>query len=341
MKPQTEQRKIDHIAINLNQEVNSGITTGLEKYHLLHCALPELDIAEIDPSSFFLERKLSFPILISSMTGGSAQSEKINRNLAICAQTFGFAMGTGSQRVGLENIASMQSFNVRQYAPDIVLFANLGAVQLNYSYTVEHCKKIVDAIQADGLILHLNPLQEALMEEGNTNFKALLNKIEDVVNNLPVPVVIKEVGWGLSVEVARKLISIGVHGLDVAGAGGTSWSEVERLRASSKYFKGVASVFKDWGIPTSASIINIRQEFKNIPLIASGGLKNGVDIAKCIALGANVGGMARQFLLPAAESEEAVITTADIITRQFSIAMFAVGAKNVSELKQNKIFRMD
>ena len=184
-------------------------------------------------------------------------------------------MGIGSQRAGLENDASMQSFKVRQYAPDILLFANLGAVQLNYSYTVEHCKKVVDAIGADALILHLNPLQEALMEDGNTNFKGLLNKIEGVVKKIPVPIVIKEVGWGISVEVARKLINIGVRGLDVAGAGGTSWSEVEKHRASSENIKEIAGAFKDWGIPTADSIVNIRHEFRDFPLIASGGLKNG------------------------------------------------------------------
>ena len=204
---------------------------------LLHCALPELDLAEVDTSSIVFEKKLAFPILISSMTGGTEEAERINRNLAVCAQYFKFSMGIGSQRAGLENDASMQTFKVRQFAPDILLFANLGAVQLNYSYTVEHCKRVVDAIGADALILHLNPLQEALMEDGNTNFKGLLNKIEEVVKKIPVPVVIKEVGWGISVEVAKKLINIGVRGLDVAGAGGTSWSEVEKHRASSEKSK--------------------------------------------------------------------------------------------------------
>ena len=341
MKPKIEQRKKDHIAINLNQDVNSAITSGLEKYHLLHCALPELDLAEVDASSIFFEKKLAYPILISSMTGGTKEAESINRNLAVCAQFFKFSMGIGSQRAGLENDASMKSFKVRQYAPDILLFANLGAVQLNYSYTIEHCKKVVDAIGADALILHLNPLQEALMEDGDTNFRGLLNKIESVVKNIPVPVVIKEVGWGISVEVAMKLVNIGVRGLDVAGAGGTSWSEVEKHRTSSETLKEIASAFKDWGIPTADSIVNIRQEFRDLPLIASGGLKNGIDIAKCIALGANLGGMARQFLLPAAESEEALLNAAHIITKQFSIAMFSVGAKNVADLKSNKIVRMD
>jgi len=341
MKPKIVQRKKDHIAINLNKDVNSAISTGLEKYQLQHCALPELDLTEVDTSLTLFGKNLAFPILISSMTGGTEEAEKINRNLAVCAQSLKFSMGIGSQRAGLENDVSMKSFKVRQYAPDILLFANLGAVQLNYSYTVEHCKKIVDAIGADALILHLNPLQEALMGDGNTNFSGLLNKIEEVVQKIPVPVVIKEVGWGISVEVAKKLINIGIRGLDVAGAGGTSWSEVEKHRALSDNLKEIAGAFKDWGIPTADSIVNIRQIFKDIPLIASGGLKNGIEITKCIALGANLGGMARYFLLPAAESDEAVFNAANVITRQFSIAMFAVGAKNIAELQSNKILRMD
>ena len=292
-------------------------------------------------SSLFLGKKIAFPILISSMTGGTEETEKINRNLAICAQSFGFSMGVGSQRAGIENDSVMRSYKVREYAPDILLFANLGAVQLNYSYTIEHCRKVVDAIGADALILHLNPLQEVLMEEGNTNFKGLLHKIEEVVKKVAVPVVIKEVGWGLSIEVARKLINIGVHALDVAGAGGTSWSEVEKYRASSEEMKEIAGAFKGWGIPTAEAIVNIRQEFKSIPLIASGGLKNGIDIAKCIALGADLGGMARQFFLSAAESEEALLNTALIITKQLLTVMFAVGAKNLAELKLAKISRMD
>ncbi len=341
MKSNTELRKNAHIAINLDNEVDSAISTGLEKYRLLHCALPEMDLAEVDPSSKFFEKKLGYPILISSMTGGTQEAEKINRNLALCAQTYKFSMGVGSQRVGLENDDSMQSFKVRHFAPDILLFANLGAVQLNYSYSIEHCKKVVDTIDADGLILHLNPLQEALMENGDTNFRDLLNKIETIVKKLPVPVVIKEVGWGISVAVARRLINIGIQGLDVAGAGGTSWSEVEKFRSSSGKIKEIACAFKDWGIPTAESIVDIRKGAKDIPLIASGGLRNGIDIAKCIALGANLGGMARQFLLPAAESEKAVFDVADIISRQFTIAMFAVGAKNIAEMQTNKILRMD
>ncbi|MCJ7519247.1 MAG: type 2 isopentenyl-diphosphate Delta-isomerase [Anaerolineaceae bacterium] len=338
--PQIEQRKKDHIAINLNKDINSDLTNGLEKYQLLHCALPELDLVDVDASSTFFNKLLSYPVLISSMTGGTKESEKINRNLAHNAQSFHLAMGVGSQRAGLENDASMQTFKVRQYAPDILLFANLGAVQLNYSYTIEHCKKIVDAVEADALILHLNPLQESIMEDGNTNFSGLLAKIELVCKKLPVPVVVKEVGWGISGEVAKQLANAGVQAIDVAGAGGTSWSEVEKHRTSKAFLRETAGAFKDWGIPTAECIIQTRQALPSIPLIASGGLRNGVDIAKCIALGANMGGMARQFLASAADSEDTLHTTTLAITRQFRIAMFGVGARNLNELRINKISRI-
>jgi isopentenyl-diphosphate Delta-isomerase len=234
----------------------------------------------------------------------------------------------------------MRTFKVRQYAPDILLFANLGAVQLNYSYTIEHCKKAVDAIGADALILHLNPLQEALMPDGDTDFSGLLDKIEGICRELPVPVIVKEVGWGISVEVAKLLINAGVSVIDVAGAGGTSWSEVEKHRVSEGYLNETASGFKDWGIPTAECIIEIRQEFASIPLIASGGLRNGIDLAKCIALGANLGGMALHFLSSAADSEEALNKTLLAITRQLRTAMFAVSARNLAELKNNKIIRV-
>ena len=338
--PQTEQRKKDHIMINLDQEVNSALTNGLEKYQFFHCALPELDLDDVDTSTTFFNKPLSFPFLISSMTGGTKEAENINRNLALTAQSFKLAMGVGSQRVGLEKDTFMQMFKVRQYAPDILLFANLGAMQLNFSYTIEHCKKVVDAIEADALILHLNPLQEALMEDGDTNFSGLLDKIEGVCRKLPVPVIVKEVGWGISVEVAKQLVNAGVQAIDVAGAGGTSWSEVEKHRASQEYLKETAGAFKDWGIPTAECIVQVRKAFPAIPLIASGGLKNGVDIAKCIALGANLGGMARQFLLAAADSKDALNSITLAITRQFRIAMFGVGASNLDELRIDKITRV-
>ncbi|MFN3929561.1 MAG: type 2 isopentenyl-diphosphate Delta-isomerase, partial [Thermoflexus sp.] len=222
------QRKADHIRINLEEDVSFGqLTTGFERLRFVHRALPELDLQEVDLSTTFFGKTLKAPLLISSMTGGTEEAGRINRNLAEAAQARGIAMGLGSMRAALERPELLPTFQVRRYAPDILLFANLGAVQLNYGYTVDHCRRAVELVKADALILHLNPLQEALQPEGDTNFAGLLRKIEAVCKALPVPVVVKEVGWGISEEVARLLADAGVAAIDVAGAGGTSWSQVE------------------------------------------------------------------------------------------------------------------
>lgn len=334
-------RKFDHIRINLEEDVRSGITTGLEDFRFNHCALPEIDLEEIDTSVEFFGKNIALPFLVSSMTGGTEDAYRINQNLALNAEKFNLAMGVGSQRAGLEDQAAMQTFKVRDFAPNIFLLANLGAVQLNYGYSIEHCQQAVDAIGADALVLHLNPLQEALMEDGDANFNGLLKKIEGVCRKLAVPVIVKEVGWGISVEVAQRLIDAGVKVIDVAGAGGTSWSEVEKHRMKSDLKREVASAFNDWGISTAYCIEAIHNSMPEIPLIASGGLKNGIDIAKCVALGARLGGMARQFLLAAAESAEALEKRINVYQRQFLIAMFAVGAKNINELQENKIRRIN
>lgn len=334
-------RKFDHIRINLEEDVRSGITTGLENYRFRHCALPEIDLGKIDTSVEFLGKTIALPFLISSMTGGTEDAYRINQNLAMNAGKFNLAMGVGSQRAGLEDQSTMQTFKVRDFAPNIFLLANLGAVQLNYGFSIEHCQEAIDAIGADALVLHLNPLQEALMEDGDTNFSGLLGKIERVCRKLEAPVIVKEVGWGISVEVARHLIDAGVKAIDVAGAGGTSWSEVEKHRMKSNLRREIASAFKDWGIPTAVCIEEIHKFIPEIPLIASGGLKNGIDIAKCVSLGACMGGMARQFLLAAAESAEALEKRITGYQRQFIVAMFAVGALNISELQENKISRVN
>jgi len=337
---ETSHRKFEQIRINLEEDVRSGITTGLENYRFQHRALPEIDMKEVDPSIEFLGKTIAMPLLISSMTGGTEEAYRINQNLAMNAEKFNLAMGVGSQRVGLEDQSTMQTFKVRDFAPHIFLIANLGAIQLNNGFSIKHCQQAVDAIGADALVLHLNPLQEALMEEGDTNFSGLLKKIESVCKKMVVPVIVKEVGWGISSEVANELIEAGVKAIDVAGAGGTSWSEVEKHRMKSESKKEVASAFKDWGIPSAVCIDEIHKSMPEIPLIASGGLKNGIDIAKCVALGARLGGMARQFLLAAAESAETLERRIKIYQEQFIVTMFAVGAKNITELQQNKIMRL-
>ncbi|MAT41068.1 MAG: type 2 isopentenyl-diphosphate Delta-isomerase [Anaerolineaceae bacterium] len=330
-------RKDDHIRINLEENVESGIQTGLSQYHFIHNALPELDLQAIDISQTFFGKKINTPILISSMTGGTNQAKLINERLAKTAQQFGLMMGVGSQRAAIENEELSNSFAIRQYAPDILLLANLGAVQLNYGYGIDQVRKAVDMINADALILHLNPLQEAIQPNGDTNFSGLLNKIEKICNLLEIPVIVKEVGWGISVETARSLIDVGVQAIDIAGAGGTSWSQVERFRLDNPLDILVAESFKNWGIPTVDSLLSIRSAFPDFPIIASGGLKTGMDLAKTLALGANAAGLAGVFLKAAIDSEQTIQDLVTAYLRILKISMFVTGSKNLETFRKEKI----
>ena len=331
----TERRKEEHIDINLEEDVQfPNLTTGFERFRFIHQALPEIDIAEIDTSINVFGKTLQTPVFISSMTGGTEKAQNINRNLAEAAQIRGMAMGLGSQRAAIEDPGLVASYNVRPIAPDILLFANIGAVQLNYGYTAEHCQRAVDMIEADALILHLNALQEAVQPEGDTNFAELLNKIEAVCKTLQVPVIVKEVGWGISEKTARQLASAGVSAIDVAGSGGTSWSEVEYHRAPTEFHARVARSFADWGIPTAESIQYVKSATSDMTIFASGGLRDGIDVAKSVALGATLGGFAGAFLKAADKSVEAVLDLEQEITKQLRVAMFCVGTKNLAELQQ-------
>ena len=326
-------RKTEHIRINLEEDVRSGLTNGLERYRFTHQALPEINLIDVDLKLTLFTRTLRAPILISSMTGGTEAANKINRTLAQAAQETGVAMGLGSQRVALEHPETSYSFQVRQVAPDILLFANLGAIQLNYGYGIDHCQKAVEMAGADGLILHLNPLQEAVQSHGNTHFEGLLHKIEMICKALPVPVIVKEVGWGFSERAARWLADAGVAAIDVAGAGGTSWTQVEMHRAEDEKQANLAAIFVDWGIPTAESILNVRKSAPGLAIFASGGLRTGIDIAKCIALGASLGGMAAPFLKAAAISVDQTIDVIKEIQRQIQVCMFAAGIRNLDDLK--------
>lgn len=344
-------RKSDHIKINLEQDVRSALTTGLEKYHFVHEALPELDLNRLDTTLNLFDRRLAAPILISSMTGGTADAETINLRLAEAAQEVGVAMGVGSQRAALEHPEQAETFQVRRVAPDILLFANLGAVQLNHGYTLDHCRRAVDMIQADALILHLNPLQEAVQDAGDTDFAGLAEKIEEVCMKIEVPVIAKEVGWGISERTAKLLADCGVAAIDVAGAGGTSWSQVEMHRAPDEFTRQLAATFVGWGIPTAESILNVKKAVPELTVFASGGLKDGLDIAKCVALGATLGGMAGQFLKAAANQEdrphrsarpvrspvENVVELMKLTKRQIEVTMFAAGVGRLEGLKDGKL----
>jgi isopentenyl-diphosphate delta-isomerase len=328
----TSARKTDHIRINLEENVDSGLTTRLEYYYFPHQALPELNLEDVDLNVQLFGKSLNAPLLISSMTGGTVEAQKINLKLAAAAQETGIAMGLGSQRAAIENPAMIKTFQVRDVAPDILLFANLGAIQLNYGYGIDQCRRVVDMIDADALILHLNPLQEAVQKEGNTNFFGLLQKIETVCTALPVPVIVKEVGWGISAQTARKLVDAGIAAIDVAGAGGTSWTQVEMYRAENQNQARLAHTFLNWGIPTAESVIQVRQSCPEVPIIASGGIRTGLDIAKCIALGATIGGMAGPLLKTATISLDATVETIQEIIREIQVTMFATGTARLSDL---------
>jgi len=334
-----EARKTDHIRINLEEDVRSGLTTGLERYRFTHRALPELDLDAVDLGQELFGRRLWSPLLISSMTGGAAEAGAINQALAEAAQATRIAMGVGSQRAAIEHPDVATTFQVRRFAPDILLLANLGAVQLNYGYGVDHCLQAVEMIEADALILHLNALQEAVQPEGDTRFAGILGRIEAVCRALPVPVIAKEVGWGFSAQDASRLADAGVAAIDVAGAGGTSWSQVEMHRAQDPAQRRLAAAFIDWGIPTADAILNVRQAAPQMRVIASGGLRSGVDIAKCIALGACLGGMAGPFLKAAARSSQTVEDVIGELRREIQICMFASGAGNLDELQQNRLVK--
>ncbi len=327
-----EKRKADHIRICLEEDVESAIQTGFEKYRFLHKALPEIALTDVDLGLTLFGKELCAPILISSMTGGTEEAGKINARLAQAAQETNIAMGLGSQRAAIEDLAQAPSFGIaRKVAPNALLFANLGAVQLNYGYGINECKRAVDMLEADALILHLNPLQEALQIGGDTNFAGLAKKIEEICRKLGVPVIAKEVGWGISAQTAQLLADCGVNAIDVAGAGGTSWSQVEMHRAPNEFARKLAEPFVNWGINTPDSILNVKKTAPEMTIFASGGLKNGLDIAKSLALGATLGGMTGLFLKSALISTEKVVEAIELTKKQIEISFFSAGISSASE----------
>ena len=318
----TERRKAEHVRICLEEQVNGvGITTGLERYRFLHQALPEINFDEIDLSMTWFGKTVKTPLLISSMTGGSHGTGQINRRLAAMA---------------VENPDVIKTFQLRDVAPTIPMLTNIGAVQLNMGMGVEECRRAVDIVQADGLILHLNALQEVFQPEGDVNFSNLLLKIEQVCRSLEVPVGVKEVGWGIAADTARQLADAGISFIDVAGAGGTSWSQVEKLRSKDVIRRRAAEAFVGWGIPTADSIRDVRHALPDMTLIASGGLQHGVDAAKALALGANAAGFGRSLLQSAVTSDEAVHDTLAQVELELAIAMFGIGARNIEQLRHTK-----
>ena len=325
-------RKNEHVEIVARDDSMDRRKFYFDQIRLTHRALPEIRLADVDPSIEFCGKKLSFPFMISSMTGGSgAELEQINRNLAAAAHAEGVAMGVGSQRILFSEPSAKASFDLRSVAPNALLFANLGAVQLNCGMTLDQVRSAVDVLKADALILHLNPLQEAVQPEGDTDFSNVWKKIAEIVQGLDVPVIVKEVGAGISRADAELLLKAGVSVIDVAGAGGTSWSRIEGARSEDA---AVGECFQDWGIPTPQALRE--HSDPDLMLIGSGGVRTGIDMAKAIGLGAALCGVARPLLTPAMESVDAVRAVIQKMKREFVTAMFLLGCKNIEQLKGNQ-----
>ena len=327
-------RKAEHITLALDQRMQVA-GSYFDAWELEHAALPEIDYADIDVTTSFLGRELRAPLLISCMTGGTDEATRINRNLARAAEETGIALGVGSQRKAIEDPSLADSFRVRAEAPSVPILANLGAVQLNYGFGIDECRAAVEMIDADALVFHLNPLQEAIQPEGQCDFSGLAEKIGGVVGQLEVPVIVKEIGCGLSAATARRLCEVGVEIFDTAGVGGTSWARIEAARAGDA---AIGELFADWGEPTPLSI----RELAAIPgatVIGSGGVRNGLDAAKAIAFGADLVGLAQRFLEAADESAEAVAARAARLVRELEIAMFCSGASDLAALRRAPLRR--
>ncbi|HDZ56916.1 MAG TPA: type 2 isopentenyl-diphosphate Delta-isomerase [Pseudomonas xinjiangensis] len=333
-------RKNDHLDIVLGARCAAPLAeSGFARYRFAHCALPQLHMDNIDLSASFLGMTLRAPFLISSMTGGAQRAQTINRHLAEAAQTLGIALAIGSQRVAVESgVDHGLTRELRDLAPDVPLLSNIGAAQLADGSGTDWARRAVDMIGADALIVHLNPLQEAVQSGGDRDWRKVLQAIGELTARLDVPVVIKEVGAGISAQVALALVEAGVAVIDVAGAGGTSWAAVEAERAANAADKQVALAFADWGIPTAGAIVEVRRALPNTPLIASGGVRSGVDVAKAIRLGADLVGQAAAVLHSATLSTEAVVEHFDVMIRQLRVACFCTGSADLAALRHAPIY---
>ena len=327
----TTARKEDHLRINLAGDVTGEVSAGFENYRFEHLALPEIDLSDVSVSTSLFGKPMRAPILVSCMTGGTREAARLNAILAEVAQEAGLAMGLGSGRVLLENPRA-PGLDVRGIAPDVPLLANLGAAQLNRGAGVDACRRLLDLTGADAMVLHLNPLQEALQPEGEPRFRGLLREIERLCSTLEAPVIVKEVGSGLASDVVAALFAAGVAAVDVAGAGGTSWSEVEGHRLSGTH-KRIASAFRTWGIPTAEAVRAARAVAGDRLVFASGGVRTGMDVAIALGLGADIVGLAGPFLRAAAAGPEAAADLTAELAGVLRVVMFCVGARDLAAFR--------
>ena len=334
--------KLAHLDACLSGEVEYKKTTQFERFDFINQAAMNISLESIDPSVCFLGKFLKAPLMIAPMTGGVERASELNRLWAKAAEHFSIAMGVGSQRVGIEDKQRAAFYQIRKEAPTALILANIGAGQLCRGWGEKEARQAVEMIEADGLFIHLNAIQEAC-QDGDVDFRLLLPKITEVVKALKkdgVPVLAREVGFGLSKEAVTRLLETGISGLDCAGAGGTSWAKVEAICAKSERRRQLGLRFAEWGIPTAVSIQNVRAVSKDIPLIATGGLRSGIDLAKAIALGADVGAMARPMLVAAHEGEEALFEWIESVLTELRVCMFGIGATTHGELKKTSSIRV-
>jgi isopentenyl-diphosphate delta-isomerase len=332
----TSARKIDHIKLSIEKSVESNIDAGFKDVRFVHMSLPEIDLSDIDIHTKFLKHRLLAPLVIESITGGTPQAKKINSNLAEAAEDLGVAIGVGSQRAALENSNLIDTYSiVRDKAPSVPVLANLGAPQLLDENAVDYAREAIEMLHANALIIHLNALQEAVQPEGQTNFKEVFKKLSEISKKIDVPLIAKETGAGISFEMAKYLKSVGVKIIDVGGLGGTSWAAVEYYRASKVKKENKAKLgktFWDWGIPTVASLVEV-SSIRGMISIASGGVRTGLDVAKAIALGANIAGMALPLLKPATQDSIKVKRVLGNVIQELNTAMFLTGAKDIESLR--------
>ncbi|MBI2605850.1 MAG: type 2 isopentenyl-diphosphate Delta-isomerase [Deltaproteobacteria bacterium] len=339
----TARRKNSHLEVVLkrNVEFPLGDALGFANLRFEHDALPELDRAKIDTGVTLLGKKLDAPMIVGAMTGGTKRAKEINRRLALAAETCGIGFALGSQRPMLEDRAAADSYHVRKHAPKLrLLFGNAGAVQLNYGVSAKDLARLARDTVCDAFNFHLNPLQEAVQTEGNTDFSALLAKLAEVIPALGVPVLAKEVGAGISATTAAKLARLPLAGVETAGLGGTSWSYIEGLRAKDPFRKALGEAFARWGISTPESIVACRNAFGSRVVVASGGIRGGIDAAKALALGADAFAMALPILKAAEQSAEAAIQAIRQVIEELRTAMFLTGSRNVAELKTRALKRL-
>jgi isopentenyl-diphosphate Delta-isomerase len=331
------ERKADHIEVCLKENVQATkATTGFEDVHLIHKALPELDREKVDLQTTVFDYKFSAPLFVGAMTGGTAQAKKINAAIAEAVEELHLGMGVGSQRITVDNPKVADSFSVvREKAPTAFILANIGGPQLVTKYGVKEAQKAVEMVNANALAIHLNALQEAVQPEGDTNYSNLLQKICRLAQELDVPVIVKETGAGISAEDAEMLATSGVAGIDVAGVGGTSWAAVEYYRAKARNddaSQKLGETFWDWGIPTVASLVEVLKSVR-LSVIASGGIRTGIDVVKALALGASLASATYPFLGPATKSSEDVKKALIYLVGEVKNAMFLVGANSVQKLQ--------